>query len=148
MHCTGSAYLSGASGTDGGAGAIGGGVKRSAGAAVGKEGSRVVRIGVDGLCSGGDGGRGVCDIGDELGVERGNRTGGGGKSWRGERRRLSSSPSSLNSSASHRLFTAFLIHFAGGGDGIGEWGGARIPAWVDQVARARAPRAGAVRARG
>jgi hypothetical protein len=59
MHCTGSAYSSAASGVDGRARAIGGGVKRSAGAAVGKGGSGVVRIGVDGLCSGGDGGGGI-----------------------------------------------------------------------------------------
>ncbi len=125
MYCTGSAYSSAASGADGRARAIVGGVKRSACAAVGKGGSGVVWIGVDGLCSGGDGGRGIRGIGDELGVERGDRTGGGGESWRGERRRLSSSPLSLNSSASHHLITAFLVRFAGGGDGIGEWRGSR-----------------------
>jgi hypothetical protein len=40
--------------------------------------------------------------------------------WRGERRRSSFSPSSLRSSASHCLFTAFLVHFAGGGKGTGK----------------------------
>jgi hypothetical protein len=91
MHCTGSAYLFAALGADGGARAIGGGVRRSAGAAVGEGGSGVVRIGVDCVRSGDDGGGGVRGVGDELGVERGirtgvergNRTGGGGESRRG-----------------------------------------------------------------
>jgi hypothetical protein len=66
--------------------------KRSAGVTVGEGGTGVVQIGVDGLCSGGDGGGGVRGIGDELGVERGGRTGSRGESRRGERRSLSSSP--------------------------------------------------------
>jgi hypothetical protein len=80
----------------------------------------VARIGVDGSCSGGDSGGGVRGIGDVTSVERGYRAGGEGESWRGERRRVSSPSSFLNSLASHRLFTAFLVRFAGGGDGISE----------------------------
>ncbi len=123
MHCTSSAYSSTASG--GGETAIGGGVRRSAGAAVGEGGTGVVLIGVDGLGSGGDGGGGIRGVGGELGVERGDKTGGGGKWRRGERRRLPSSPSSLNSSASHRLFIAFLVRFAGGGDVMSKWRGSK-----------------------
>ncbi len=125
MHCTGSAYSSAASGADGKARAIGGEVKRSAGAAVGEGDSGVVRIGTYGLCSRGNFGGGVRGIRNELGLERGDRTGGGSESWRGERRRLSSSPLSFNRSASHHLFTAFLIRFACGGDDIGEWRGSK-----------------------
>jgi hypothetical protein len=125
MHCTGSAYSSAAPGGGGGARAIGGRVRRSAGAAVGRGGTGVVRIGVDGLRSGGDGGGGVRGVGNELGVERGDRAGSGGESRRGERRRLPSSPSFLNNSASHRLFTTFLVRFAGGGDVMGEWRGSK-----------------------
>jgi hypothetical protein len=72
-----------------------------------------------GLVPGASGG-GVHNIGDVIGVEGGDRAGMGGEPWRGERRRVSSSPSFLNSSASHCLFTAFLVCFAGGRDGIGE----------------------------
>jgi hypothetical protein len=125
MHCTGSAYSSAASGAGGGATAIGGGVRRSAGAAVGEGGTRVVLIGVDGLRSGGDGGGGVRGVGGELGVERGDKTGGGGEWRRGERRKLPSSPSSLNSSSLYRLIIAFLVRFAGGGDVMGEWRGSK-----------------------
>ncbi len=121
MHCTGSAYSSAASG--GGETAIGGGVRRSASAAVGEGGTGVVLIGVDGLGSGGDGGGGVRGVGSEIGVERGDKTGSGGEWRRGERRRLPSSPSSLNSFALHRLFIAFLVRFAGGGDVMGKWRG-------------------------
>jgi hypothetical protein len=124
-NCIGSASSSAASGVDGEARAIGGGVKRSVGAAVGEGGSGVARIGVDGPCSGGYSGRGVYSIGDVIGVERDDRAGRGGESWRGERRRVSSSPLFLNSSASHCLFTAFLVRFAGGGDGIGEKRGSK-----------------------
>jgi hypothetical protein len=118
MNCTVSGSV--ASGADGEARAIGGGVKRSGGAAVGEGGFGVARIGIDGPFSGGDSSGGVCSIENVIGVERGDRAGGGGESWRGERRRVSSSPLFLNSSASHRLFTAFLVCFAGGRDGIGE----------------------------
>jgi hypothetical protein len=55
-----------------------------------------------------------------VGVERGDRTCRGGEAWRGERGIVSSSPSFLSSLASHCLFTAFLVRFAGGGDGIGK----------------------------
>jgi hypothetical protein len=65
-HRTGSVSSSAASGTDGEAKAIGGGVKRSAGATVGEGGSGVAQIGVDGPCSGGDSGGGVRSIGDVI----------------------------------------------------------------------------------
>jgi hypothetical protein len=95
MHSTGSAYSSVASGADGEARAIRGGVKSSVGAAVGEGGSGVVRTGVDGSCFRGDDGGGIRGIGDVVGVERGDRTCGGGEAWRGERRRVSSPPRSL-----------------------------------------------------
>jgi hypothetical protein len=129
VHSTGSAYSSAASGADGKARAIGGGVKRSVGAAVGEGGSGVVRNGVDGSCFRGDDGGGIRGVNYVVSVERGDRTCGGGEAWRGERRRVSSPPSILSSSASHRLFTALLVHFAGGGDhegklrGVGESSG-------------------------
>ncbi len=122
-HCTGSASLVlAASGTDCGAGAdcgaraVGGGVKKSAGAVVGERGSGVARIGEDG--PGGDDIGGVSGSGDETSCCWTDSVEGRGDPWRGERRSVSPSP--LNSSASHRLFTAFLAHFAGGGEGIGE----------------------------
>jgi hypothetical protein len=118
-HCTSAASLFAASGADGKARAIGSGLKRSAGATVGEGGSGVARIGVDGPCSGGDSGGGICGISDVIGIEWGDRAGGGGEPWRGERR-VFSSPSYLNSSALHCLFTAFHICFACGRDGIGE----------------------------
>jgi hypothetical protein len=42
---------------------------------------------------------------------------------RGDRRRLSSSPTPLSSSTSQRLFAAFLVRFAGGGKGAGKVSG-------------------------
>jgi hypothetical protein len=123
VHSTGSAYSSVASGADGEARAVGGDVKRSVGTAVGKGGSGVVRIGVDGPCFRSDNGGGIRGISDVVSVERGDRTCGGGETWRGERRKVSSSPSFLRSSASHRLFTALLVRFAGGGDGVGKFRG-------------------------
>ncbi len=38
----------------------------------------------------------------------------------GDRRRSSSSPTPLSRSTSQCLFAAFLVHFAGGGEGAGE----------------------------
>jgi hypothetical protein len=118
VHSTGSAHSSAASGADGEARATGGGVKRSVGAAVGEGGSGVVRTCVDGSCFRGDNGGGVRGVGDVVVIERVDRTCGGGEAWRGERRSVSSPPSILSSSASHRLFTALLVRFAGGGDGV------------------------------
>jgi hypothetical protein len=51
------------------------------------------------------------------------RAGEGGVVLRGERKRASSSPPSLSSSASHRLLAAFLVRLAGGGEGFGEESG-------------------------
>jgi hypothetical protein len=59
-----------------------------------------------------------------MGGRWGDRAGGLDEPWRGERRSVSS-PSYLNSSASQRLFTAFLVRFAGGGEGIGEKRGSK-----------------------
>jgi hypothetical protein len=95
-------------------------VERSVGAAVGEGSSGVAQIGTVRPCSNGSNGGGVRDIGSVMGGGWGNRAGGGGEPWGGERRRVSSSPSYLNSSASQHLFTAFLVRFAGGGEGIGE----------------------------
>jgi hypothetical protein len=95
-------------------------VERSVGAAVGEGSFGVAQIGVDGSCSKGDNDGGVRDIGGVMGDGWGDGAGAGGEPWRGERRRVSSSLSYLNSSASQRLFTAFLVHFAGSGEGIGE----------------------------
>jgi hypothetical protein len=118
VHSTGSAHSSAAPGADGEARATGGGVERSEGAAVGEGGSGVVRICVDRSCFRGDNGGGVRGVGDVVVVERGDRTCGGGKAWRGERRSVFSPSSILSSSASHRLFTALLVRLAGGGDGV------------------------------
>jgi hypothetical protein len=51
---------------------------------------------------------------------RGVRAGEGGVVLRGEKKRISSSPPSLSSSASHCLLAALLVHLAGGGEGFGE----------------------------
>ncbi len=118
VHSTGSAYSSAASGSDGEARAIGDGVKMSVGAAVGEGGSGVVRTGVGGSCFRGDDGGGIRGVGDAVVVVRGDRTCGGGEAWRGERGSVSSPSSILSSSASHCRFTALLVRFAGGGDGV------------------------------
>ncbi len=52
-------------------------MKRSVGAAVGEGGSRVARTSIDGPFSGGDSSRRVRSIRDVIGVERGDRAGGG-----------------------------------------------------------------------
>ncbi len=93
-------------------------MRKSAGAVVGEGGSGVARIGEDGL--GGDVVGGVRGSGNVMGDCWGDSAEGRGDPWRGKRRSVSPSPSPLNSSASHRLFTAFLVRFAGGGEGIGE----------------------------
>jgi hypothetical protein len=55
-----------------------------------------------------------------IGVSGSSEQAGKGDVQRGEERgRLSPSPTPLNSSTSHCLFTAFLVHFAGGGEGTG-----------------------------
>jgi hypothetical protein len=78
----------------------------------------MARIGEDG--PGDDNEGGVRGGGNVVGDCWGDRTVGRGDQWGGERRRVTHSPPPLNSSASQRLFTAFLIRFAGGGEGIGE----------------------------
>ncbi len=108
------------SGADSDTSAVGWGVEKIAGAAVGQGSSGVVHIGVDGPCSEGGNGSGIRGISDVTGSVWGNRAGGGGVLWRGERRRLYPSPLSLNNSASHHLSIAFLVRLAGGGDGISE----------------------------
>jgi hypothetical protein len=70
MNCTGSEPSSATSGAEGEARVIGGGVKRSIGAGVGKGGSGGARIDVDGSCSGDNSGGGVRGIGNVTGVER------------------------------------------------------------------------------
>jgi hypothetical protein len=93
-------------------------VRKSGRAVVGEGGSGVARIGEDG--PGDDNEGGVLGGGSVVGDCRGDRTVGRGDPWGGERRRVSHFPPPLNSSASQRLFTAFLVRFAGGGEGIGE----------------------------
>jgi hypothetical protein len=85
-------------------------VRKSGRAVVGEGGSGVTRIGEDGPGDNNEGGV----------LGGGNVVGERGDPWGGERRRVSHSPPPLNSSASQRLFTAFLVRFAGGGEGIGE----------------------------
>ncbi len=59
----------------------------------------------------------------------GDQVGGGGECGGGERCRSSSLSTPLSSSTSQRLFAAFLVRFAGGGEGAGGvsggdgWGG-------------------------
>jgi hypothetical protein len=68
-------------------------------------------------------GEGKGGVGDVAGGGVGGsvvRAGEGGVVLRGERARASPSPPSLSSSASHRLLTAFLVCFAGGGKGFEE----------------------------
>jgi hypothetical protein len=76
-----------------------------------------------GVVHGGTGGR--CGEGSN-GVGEGAGSGVGGDRTserdvlgRGERYRLSPSPLPLSSSASHHRFTAFLVRFAGRGEGTG-----------------------------
>jgi hypothetical protein len=109
-----------ASGADCGTEAVGDGVRKSTGAVVGEGGSGVARIGEDG--KGTEWRRWVARIGEDDGMVGGGgvRTGEGGVESRGERERASSSPPSLNSSTSHRLFAAFLVRLAGGGEGFEE----------------------------
>jgi hypothetical protein len=90
----------------------------SAGAVVGEGGSGVAGIGEDG--PGGDIDGSIRGNGDVMGDCWGDRAEGRGDPWRGERRSVSPFPSPLNSSASHRLLTTFLVRFAGSGEGIGE----------------------------
>jgi hypothetical protein len=52
-----------------------------------------------------------------------DRIRGGGVCGGGDRCRSSSLPASLSSSTSQRLFAAFLVRFAGGGEGAGEVSG-------------------------
>ncbi len=88
------------SGVDSNMRAVDRGVEKIAGAAVGQGNSGVVHIGVDGPCSKGGNGSGISDVTDCV---WGDRAGGGGVLWRGERRRLSPAPLSLNNSSLHRL---------------------------------------------
>jgi hypothetical protein len=74
-----------------------------------------------GLVSEEDAGVGLGGDGDQVG--RGGECGGG------ERRSTSSIPTPLSNSTSQRIFAAFLVSFAGGGEGVGGdsgasgWGG-------------------------
>jgi hypothetical protein len=74
---------------------------------------------------GGVGGEGpVFGAGESVGVRHGGGGDGGDRAGGGVRRRggtyrSSSAPTPLRSSTSHRLLTAFLVRFAGGGDGAG-----------------------------
>jgi hypothetical protein len=71
-------------------------------------------------------GEGESGVGDGAGGGDGGRVvraGEGGVVLRGERARASSSPTSLSSSASHRLLAAFLVRLAGGGEGFDERSG-------------------------
>jgi hypothetical protein len=98
-----------------------GSVERIMGAAVGEGCSNMAHVGEGSPCDEGGNGGGVRSIGDGAGGGVGccsNRASEGGVLWRGERRRYSTS--SLSSSASHCLFTAFFVRLAGGGNGTGE----------------------------
>jgi hypothetical protein len=71
-------------------------------------------------------GEGEGGVGDVAGGGVGGsvvRAGEGGVVLRGERARASPSPPSLSSSTSHRLLAAFLVRFAGGGEGFEEKSG-------------------------
>ncbi len=58
-------------------------------------------------------------VGVGVGLGGGGERAGGGVRGGGETQTSSSTPSPLSSSTSHRLFTAFLVRFAGGGEGVG-----------------------------
>jgi hypothetical protein len=114
-----------------------GSVERITGAVVGEGCSKVAHVGEGSPCDDGGNGGGVRSISHGAGGGVSccsNRAGEGDVLWRGEPRR--SSPSSLSSSASHCLFTAFFIRLAGGG---------REPV-KSLVARARAASARVVKA--
>jgi hypothetical protein len=99
-----------------------GGEEMVVGAGAGEGWSGVPHVGVGGRC-GEPCDRGVCSgVSEDAGVGvggSGNRAGRGGVHSGGERHRSSSSNTSLNSSTSQRLFAAFLVLFAGGGEGAG-----------------------------
>jgi hypothetical protein len=76
------------------------------------------KVGANGESCAGEGEGGVGDVaGGGVGGSV-VRAGEGGVVLRGERARASPSPPSLSSSASHRLLAAFLVRFAGGGEGF------------------------------
>ncbi len=54
-----------------------------------------------------------------VGLGGGGERAGGGVRGGGETQKSSSTPMPLSSSISHRLLTAFLVRFAGGGEGVG-----------------------------
>ncbi len=64
--------------------------------------------------------RGMHWGGEAVVVRLGSDRIGGGVCGGGDRHRSSSSPTPLSSSTSQRLFVAFLVRFAGGGEGAGE----------------------------
>jgi hypothetical protein len=82
-----------------------------------------------GVTAGGIVGKGVgssrltgCSVAGEcvgVGLGGGGERAGGGVRGGGETQKSSSTPTPLSSSISHRLLTAFLVRFAGGGEGVG-----------------------------
>ncbi len=101
-----------------------GGNEMELGAGAGEEWSGVQKVGVGGCC-GVTSREGECTGVGEAAVVRlgGDQVGRGGVCGWGYRRRSSSSPTPLSSFTSQRLFAAFLVRFAGGGEGAGEVSG-------------------------
>ncbi len=97
-----------------------GGDETELGADAGEEWSGVQKFSVGGRCEV-SGKEGECTgVGEAAVVGLGSDRIGGGVSGGGNRRRSSSSPTPLSNSTSQRLFAAFLVRFAGGGEGAGE----------------------------
>jgi hypothetical protein len=98
-----------------------------AGAEAGEEQSGVPHVSEGRRCGECDRGEVCSGVGEEVGIgvgSSGYRAGRGGVQRGGERHRSSSSSKPLNSSTSHRLFAAFLMCFASGGEGAsGDSGG-------------------------